>query len=402
MQAGKIDIAILGGGLAGGLIALALARLRPELTVVVVEQGRRFGGNHVWSCFDSDLPKRDRWLTGQLEAGRWSGYDVHFPGHSRQLGSAYASLTGEKLDAALRAALPPERLLTQTEVTRARARSVMLADGRRILADAVIDTRGSAGLAHMAGGWQKFGGQLLRLAAPHGLDRPVLMDARVEQADGFRFIYCLPFSETEVFIEDTYYSDTPDLDPPTMWARIGEYAAAQRWQIVLVRREETGVLPVIGKGNFDAFWREGGNGARAGMRAALVHPLTSYSLPDAVRFALRIARLRDLSASALALESEGYARDHWRRGRFYRMLARMLFAAPPERRYRVLERFYRLPQPLIERFYAGETTRADARRVLIGRPPVPLLAALAGMAGLRPLAPLTLPPVEPLLLEAAA
>ena len=53
-----------------------------------------------------------------------------------------------------------------------------------------------------------------------------------------------------------------------MWARIGEYAAAQRWQIVLVKREETGVLPVIGKGDFDAFWREGGNGARAGMRAA--------------------------------------------------------------------------------------------------------------------------------------
>lgn len=402
MQAGKIDIAILGGGLAGGLIALALARLRPELSVVVIEQGRRFGGNHVWSCFDTDLPKRDRWLTGPLEAGRWAGYDVHFPGHSRRLSTPYASLTGEKLDAALREALPAEALLSQTEVVEARARSVALADGRRFRVGAVIDARGTHGLAHMAGGWQKFGGQMLRLAAPHGLDRPVVMDARVDQADGYRFVYCLPFSETEVFVEDTYYSDTPDLDLPVIWARIGEYASAQGWRIVSVKRQETGVLPVIGQGKFDAFWRAGGNGARAGTRAALIHPLTSYSLPIAVRFALRIARLRDLSAPALALESEGFARAHWESGTFYRMLTRMLFGAPVERRYRVLERFYRLPEELIERFYAGETTKKDRRRVLLGRPPVPILGALGSMAGWRGLAPLSLPAPERLLLEQAA
>lgn len=402
MQAGKIDIAILGGGLAGGLIALALARLRPGLSVVVIEQGRRFGGNHIWSCFDTDLPKRDRWLTGSLEAARWDGYDVHFPRHSRYLATPYASLTGEKLDEALRAALPEAALLTQTEVIDARARSFALADGRRFRAGAVIDARGSRGMAHMAGGWQKFGGQMLRLAAPHGLQRPVVMDARVDQADGFRFVYCLPFSETEVFIEDTYYSATPELDLPMIWARIGEYAKVQGWRIMAVKRQETGVLPVIGKGSFDAFWREGGNGPRAGARAALVHPLTSYSLPDAVRFALRIARLRDLSAPALALESEGYARNHWERGKFYRMLARMLFGAPPEKRYRVLERFYRLPEDMIERFYAGETTRKDRRRILIGRPPVPVLGAVASMAGWKTLAPLELPEPERPLLEQAA
>lgn len=402
MQAGKIDIAILGGGLAGGLIALALARLRPELSVVLIEQGRRCGGNHIWSAFDSDLPKRDRWLTGPLEAGRWMGYDVHFPGHSRRLAAPYASLTGEKLDAALREALPEGALLTQTEVVEARARSVALADGRRFRAGAVIDARGTHGMARMAGGWQKFGGQLLRLAVPHGLVRPVVMDARVDQIDGYRFVYCLPFSADEVFVEDTYYSETPDLDLPAIWARVGEYAKAQGWRILSVKRQETGVLPVIGKGDFDAFWRDGGNMAKAGTRAALVHPLTGYSLPLAVRFALRLARLRDLSAPALALESAGYARDHWQSGKFYRMLVRMLFGAAPERRYRVFERFYRLPEPLIERFYAGESTRQDRRRVLLGRPPVPVLGALASIAGWKRLAPLTLPAPECPRLERAA
>jgi lycopene beta-cyclase len=55
----------------------------------------------------------------------------------------------------------------------------------------------------------------------------------------------------------------------------------------------------------------------------------------------------------------------------------MLFrAAQPERRYRILERFYRLPEPLIERFYAARSTALDKVRVLSGRPPVPITAAL--------------------------
>jgi lycopene beta-cyclase len=55
----------------------------------------------------------------------------------------------------------------------------------------------------------------------------------------------------------------------------------------------------------------------------------------------------------------------------------------------MLERFYRLPEALIERFYAGTSTPADRLRIVAGRPPVPVAAALASLAGRgRPLAPL--------------
>ena len=47
-------------------------------------------------------------------------------------------------------------------------------------------------------------------------------------------------------------------------------------------------------------------------------------------------------------------------------------AAEPGERYRVLQHFYRLPEPLIARFYAGRVTWADRVRVLSGRPPVPV------------------------------
>ncbi|MFC7552947.1 lycopene cyclase family protein [Pseudoroseomonas wenyumeiae] len=67
----------------------------------------------------------------------------------------------------------------------------------------------------------------------------------------------------------------------------------------------------------------------------------------------------------------------WQRRAFFRRLNRMLFrAARPGQRYRVLERFYGLPQPLIERFYAAEPSLMDKLRILSGRPPVPVLAAL--------------------------
>jgi lycopene beta-cyclase len=41
----------------------------------------------------------------------------------------------------------------------------------------------------------------------------------------------------------------------------------------------------------------------------------------------------------------------------------------PEHRYHVLERFYRLPEPTIRRFYALELTALDRARILVGRPP---------------------------------
>ena len=54
-------------------------------------------------------------------------------------------------------------------------------------------------------------------------------------------------------------------------------------------------------------------------------------------------------------------------------------AAEPGQRYRVLEHFYRLPEELIGRFYAGWPTAWDKLRVLTGRPPVPVGRALSAL-----------------------
>ncbi|WP_226634449.1 lycopene beta-cyclase CrtY [Novosphingobium profundi] len=387
------DLAILGGGLAGGLTALAFARTRPDLRLCLVEQGARFGGDHVWSFFDTDVDPAARALLDPLIAARWEGYAVRFPGYARDLSTRYASITSDRLDARLREALPEEALLCGARVTRTAAQRVELEDGTTITAGAVLDARGAKGLPHMAGGWQTFLGQMVTTTQPHGLTRPIVMDATVEQVNGYRFVYVLPFGPSQLFIEDTYYADTPAIEREALRARIARYAAGQGWQIAEVLYEETGALPVIAKGDFSAFWNADPEGvpARAGTRAALVHPLTSYSLPDAVRFAVHLAGLDNIGGEALGRICHDWAAHHWREGRFYRMLTTMLFGAgAPEDRWRMLARFYRLPEPLIERFYAGQSRLADMARVLAGKPPVPVGAAMAALAGQgRPLADLS-------------
>lgn len=392
MEGPATDIAILGGGLAGGLIALAFADRRPDLRVCIIERGDCFGGDHVWSFFASDLGPDETRLVEPLIEARWDGYDVRFPTHERHLSTPYRSVTSARLDSALRSVLPEDALLTGREVTDAAPESVRLADGETIRARAVIDARGASRFPHMAGGWQKFVGQKLSLASPHGVTCPIVMDASVEQVDGYRFVYCLPFSDTELFVEDTYYSDHHRLDRPAIRSRISAYVRDKGWKPERILYEEAGVLPVVAKGDLDAFRNATGRPetARAGVRAGLFHPLTSYSLPDAVRFAIHLTTLDNLTGVALGKASHDWARNHWRRGRFHRMLTRMLFgASQPDQRYRILERFYKLPEPLIERFYAGRGTGADAARILLGKPPVPLGAAALSLAGRgRPLATL--------------
>lgn len=374
----KCDVAIVGGGLAGGLIALAFAKLRPELHVVLIEQGQSFGGNHIWSFFASDILPEHRWLTAPLVTYGWSGYDVHFPAHSRSLDNIYYSIESEHFDRVLRKELPASSLMLGREVRAVSPRLVVLDGAQRINAGGVIDARGAGDLHHLDCGWQKFTGQLMQLSEPHNLTKPIVMDATVDQHDGYRFVYVLPFGMDKLFIEDTYYSDKPHHDPRILRQRLAAYADEKGWQVETILREENGVLPVVMGGDLDSYWNSGsGRTAKAGARGAFFQPVTSYSLPDAVRNAIFIAEQPNLDGDKLNLALRQRAEKHWRKGTFFRMLNRMLFrGADGADRYKILERFYRLQPDLIERFYAGNTTVGDMVRILSGKPPIPIGRAL--------------------------
>ena len=384
MSGRVIDMAIVGGGLAGGLAALAVQHAHPHLRLALFEAGEALGGNHRWSWFASDLDPDGAALLARFPATEWAGgYDVFFPRHNRTLGSAYRSLASRDFDATLRRELPSEAIRTRCSVADVAPRHITLASGEQVAARAVVDCRDFTPSPHLRGGWQLFMGQHLRTPAPHGVSRPIVMDARVRQHDAYRFVYTLPLGTDELFVEDTYYADSPALDRDALSGRIDRYCDKMAWQGEIIG-SETGVLPVITGGDFAAYRRGLGPPGivHSGARGGFTHPLTSYTLPFAVANALVLARHASLPGDQLAALFEKRARDHWRATRFYRRLGRMLFdAAKPEERYRVFERFYHLREPLIERFYAGRSTPADKLRILSGKPPVPVLAAVGALLG---------------------
>jgi lycopene beta-cyclase len=372
----EADVLIAGGGLSGGLLALGLAKQRPDLRVMLVEPQRRLGGNHIWSFFDSDVASSMRWLVDPLVSRRWTGNDVRFPAYARTLAGTYNSIESERLDAEVRTTLPSATIV-EGRIATLETGGATLADGRRVSARAVIDARNMVGEGTLRFGWQKFVGQMLRLTSPHGLTRPVIMDATVDQSDGYRFVYLLPFDAERVFVEDTYYTVGPELDRDALRSRIATYAHSQGWTVAEIEREEAAALPIAMGGNFDAFWPADDAIPRIGMAAGLFQPLTGYSLPDAVRTVALILALPRYDSATLAAALRVHSTQAWQSRRFYRLLVRMLFlAADPADRYRLLQRFYRLDEGLIGRFYAAQSTALDKMRVLVGKPPVPLHRAL--------------------------
>jgi lycopene beta-cyclase len=376
----QAPLVIVGGGLAGCLAALCLAQRRSDVPVMLLENGSGFGGNHTWSFFDSDVPPAARELIAALNPVRWPRHRVRFPGRERELAMAYNAVSAAALDALVRTRLPAKSWRLGATVKQIEAEAVVLDSGERIAARAVIDARGPSGaMPGLELGWQKFVGIEFAAAAPEP-DCAMVMDATVPQRDGYRFVYVLPFTADRVLVEDTYYSDGPELDVAAIADRVRELAA-ERGLLGAELRQETGVLPILIGGDPERFWPKDDPIARLGLRGGFFHATTGYSFGLALRLAVALAERNDaFDGPALASWTRGQFTRHWQDMRFFRVLNRMLFdAAQPDQRYRVFEHFYRLPPERIARFYAGALTATDRMWILSGRPPVPVGAAIKAL-----------------------
>ncbi|MCW2272596.1 lycopene beta-cyclase CrtY [Rhodoblastus acidophilus] len=368
------DLILVGGGLANSLIALAVAARDPSRRILMVDAGAPAGG-HTWSFHEPDMNEGQRRWIAPAVACAWRGQEVHFTKFSRRLRTGYASLTSQSLAGAVAACPSVTRI--QARADRISAECIETDGNRTLRAPCVVDGTGRVPEAYMALGWQVFVGIELECEAPHNRAIPIIMDARVPQHGGYRFVYTLPFTDRRILIEDTRYTDGAVLDDADCAAAVGAYAAARGWSGAEVRRER-GVLPVAMAFDAPAFWAAAAGGAvPVGMRAGLFHPVSGYSLPLAARVAEVVAAHPGDTEIVFAAVRR-FALAEARRQSYLRFLSRLLLrAAAPEERRKIMEHFYRLPDALVERFYAGRLTLADQARILIGKPPVPIANALA-------------------------
>ncbi len=342
------DLAIVGGGLAGGLIALALRKHRPRhADLRLIEASPQIGGNHLWSFFASDVAAADRWLVAPLISHGWTRYDVAFPGSCAHAAIALLFDRVQPFRArGARAHCPSAPLMLGRKVLAASSNAVVLADGDRVEAKGVIDCRGAGDLAMLELGWQKFLGRELRARRCRTIStRPMVMDATVEQIDGYRFVYCLPFAR------DADVRRGHLLQRHARYRRRGARRADRR----LCRRaglagrqasraRKRACCRSRSAGDFEAYWQSGGSKvAKAGMRAGLFHPLTSYSLPDAVRTAALVANASDLSTGRhCTICSTVFARRAVAKRAASTGCSRRCCSAPPSPRER-----YRDPRTLL-------------------------------------------------------
>ena len=240
------DLILVGGGLANGLLAFRLKQRRPDLRVLLLEKENRLGGQHTWSFHSADLRPSDwKWIA-PLVSRSWETQTVIFPEFQRELSCGYHCIRSDRFHDVVSATLENQVVLGAS-VTNLTPDGVELSDGRRYAATCVVDGRGFRPVRREAVAYQKFLGLDVTLAAPHGLTGPLIMDATVEQEDGFRFFYCLPWTERSLLIEDTRYSDTPDLSRAEFRAEILAYAERRGWRIASVEREESEPCPFHSK-----------------------------------------------------------------------------------------------------------------------------------------------------------
>ncbi len=378
------DLLIVGGGLASLLTAWRCVASGRAEHVHIIEASDHLGGNHTWSFNWEDLSEEAKeWIKPAL-AHHWDGYDVHFPQHSRHLNLGYCTTTTASLMKVIAPLIEQGTItpLTGIKVSSITENEVTLENGDQISAAAIIDARGHVETPHRLLGYQKFVGIVAETELPHRLKEPIIMDATVEQSDGYRFVYCLPYSDTRILIEDTYYEDGPDLDISAVTKRIEAYAAAKGWVIKEAIHREQGILPVTLASNIEnQLATETAAVGKIGLAGGLYHAVTGYSSPDAIRMAEAISQLDELNTRAIYECVTAYRRAHWQRERYFRFLNRMLFkAGEPARRYEVLQRFYRLSESIISSFYRGDLKLSQKLRILSGKPPVPVGAALYNLS----------------------
>jgi lycopene beta-cyclase len=316
---------IAGGGLAGSLAALAMARLRPEVPMLLVAEGHSLGGRGTLLVLDAMLGEAERALLAPLAARSWDGFYALLPSRARKLKLRCHAIEAAALDAALRAALRPEQLRIEAKIVAVRDDSLLLAGGETVGGIGAIDARGWAHQTTLELGWRHGVSRTVRTPAPHRLDLPVAADTSLGSASGCALFTCVPLDAERLVIERITYARAIEAEAGEGSAAIDAYLSARGWGGAETEAEERFSTAVPLGGDFGGYWRIGGArvaklGARGGFFGLGIGP----AVGDAAEAAVALARRHDFGGASLHDAFEDAAAGLWRRREFARAFARRL------------------------------------------------------------------------------
>ncbi len=219
---------------------------------------------------------------------------------------------------------------------------------------------------------QHFKGWVVKTPAPaFDPSEPTMMDFRIDQHDECRFMYVLPFSETEALVEFTLF--TPALLPPETYdaelkAYLRDFLKVNNFQIL---EEEFGIIPMSDEPTTE---RPGPRVVRIGTAGGSTRPSTGYT------FARTQRRLQTL-ADNLARHGQPFAPGTTRqpipaRYRFFDAIFLNVFLKKRHPPAAVFTQLYQRNRPAdVFRFLDEEATLAEDLRVIWAAPKVPFTRA---------------------------
>ncbi|HEX4738285.1 MAG TPA: lycopene beta-cyclase CrtY [Allosphingosinicella sp.] len=354
---------IAGGGVSASLAALAMARVRPEVPMLLVPEAEGLGGTRTLLLFDEGLSDAERELVAPLIAETWDSIYTAFPGKSRKLKLTCHAITPERIEQAVREALKPEQIRVEDKIVAVRDTSLLLHGGETILGHGAVDARLWAHQTTLDLGWRRSFGRVCDFAAPHRVDRPVLVDATLAAGKLCGFFALTPFGEKRLLVERVEYGPGSEVDAAAAETAVADYVAARGWKGGTAVCEESAAVPVALGGDFAAYWRIGGaRVAKLGARGGFFHPTTGSPLPDAIRTALLLTEQRDFTGPALHDLFEAEAASLWKRREFYRGFNRHLLR--DGRGCAPLAGLYELDSAVIARFEAEQLGMFERRKVM--------------------------------------
>jgi lycopene beta-cyclase len=320
---------IAGGGLAGSLAALAMARLRPDVPLLLVAEGETLGGSGTLFVLDAALGEAERGLLAPLATASWDGFYALLPGRPRKLKLRCHAIEAAAIDAAVRDALRPEQIRLDTKIVAVRDDTLLLAGGDTLGGVGVLDARGWAHQTTLELGWRHGVSRTLRFSAPHRLDLPIAadtsLDISVEGATGCAMFSCVPLDAQRLVVHRVRYARVAETDEGEGRAAIDAWLAARGWAAAQTEAEHGFSTAVPLGGDFAGYWRIGGaRVAKLGARGGFFGLGIGSNIADAAAAAVALAARRDFGGAALHDAFEAEAAALWRRREFTRAFARRL------------------------------------------------------------------------------